>query len=109
MADPQALLERLDQLRSELDQALEAQNWELLAELNTRIKPAIEPLMAELEQGRIDPALIRDRLDALNQFVEAANQAALKARDEARESLKGVNENRTAARAYQNVSTNRQR
>lgn len=109
MADPQALLESLDQLRSELDQALAAQDWELLAELNTRVKPAIEPLMTELEQRRIDPALIRDRLDALNQFVEAANQAALKARDEARESLKGVNENRTAARAYQNVSTNRQR
>jgi hypothetical protein len=109
MAEPQALLESLDQLRSELDQALAAQDWEQLAELNARVKPAIEPLMLELEQGRIDPALIRDRLDALNQFVEAANQAAVKARDEARESLKGVNENRTAARAYQNVSTNRQR
>lgn len=109
MADPQALLENLDQLRSELDQALAAQDWDLLGELNARVKPAIEPLMVELEQGRVDPALVRDRLDALNHFVLAANQAAVKARDEARESLKGVNENRTAARAYQNVSTNRQR
>ncbi|WP_342632219.1 SOS cell division inhibitor [Marinobacter alkaliphilus] len=109
MADPQALLDSLDQLRSELDQALAAQDWEQLAELNARVKPTIEPLMVELEQGRIDSALVRDRLDDLNQFVKAANEAAVKARDEARESLKGVNENRTAARAYLNVSTNRQR
>lgn len=109
MTDTTSLLESLDQIRSELDEALAAQDWERLAELNSRVQPAIEPLMVELEQGRIDPALIRDRLDALNQFVEAAHTAAVQARDEARESLKGVNENRTAAKAYQNVSTNRQR
>ncbi|MBE0485323.1 SOS cell division inhibitor [Marinobacter sp.] len=105
MADSQALLESLDQLRSELDQALADQNWEQLAELNARVKPAIEPLLDELEAGRIEPALIRARLEALNEFVESANRAAVKARDEARESLKGVNENRNAARAYENVST----
>ncbi|KPQ29610.1 MAG: Prp19/Pso4-like protein [Marinobacter excellens HL-55] len=105
MADSQALLKQLDQLRSELSQALSDQNWEQLAELNALVKPTIEPLMLELEAGRIDPVLIRDRLEALNEFVESANQVAVKARDEARESLKGVNENRNAARAYQNVST----
>ncbi|MFO8140451.1 MAG: SOS cell division inhibitor [Marinobacter sp.] len=109
MADSQALLENLDRLRSELHQALAEQNWEQLAELNTRVKPAVEPLMVELEAGRVDPALIRDRLEALNEFVESANQVAVKARDEARESLKGVNENRNAARAYENVSTNPRR
>ncbi|GGC75514.1 SOS cell division inhibitor [Marinobacter halophilus] len=105
MADSHALLESLDQLRSELNQALADQNWEQLAELNARVKPTIEPLMLELEAGRIDPALIRDRLEALNEFVESANQVAVKARDEARESLKGVNQNRKASRAYENVST----
>ncbi|MGM0953527.1 MAG: SOS cell division inhibitor [Pseudomonadota bacterium] len=107
MADSQALLEQLDNLKAELDAALEAQDWDALVELNARIKPAVEPLMVALENKEMDPAEVRERLEALNEFVEAADKAAVKAREEARESLQGVSQNRSAARAYQNVSSGR--
>ncbi len=107
MADSQTLLEQLDSLKSELDAALAAQDWDALVGLNARIKPVVEPLMVALENNELDPTEVRERLEALNEFVVAADEAAVKAREEARESLQGVNQNRNAARAYQNVSSGR--
>jgi hypothetical protein len=109
MANPDTLLADLGQLQLELKQALDNQDWEQLSQLNTRVRPTVEPLMAELEQGRIDATLVRERLEALNRFVAEADAAAVKARDEAKASLKGVSQNRNAAKTYQNVSSNRQR
>lgn len=109
MADPQTLLKELDALKLQLDGALDAQDWDLLVELNGKIKPAVEPLLVALENGEMDPAEIRQRLEALNEFIEAADKAAVQAREGARQSLKGVNQNRNAARAYENVSTDRRK
>lgn len=109
MATPETLLADLGQLQQRLRQALEQQNWEQLSRLNAQVRPTVEPIMSEVEQGRLDAALVRERLEALNLFVSEANTAATKARDEARASLQGVSQNRNAAKTYQDVSSNRQR
>ena len=80
MANPENLLSDLDQLQNELTLALDNQDWERLGQLNARVRPTVEPLMAELDQGRIDAALVRERLEALNRFVAEADAAAVKAR-----------------------------
>jgi hypothetical protein len=46
-------------------------------------------------------------LQELQQFIDAADESARIARKEAEDGLKGVNRNRSAAKAYQNVSSNR--
>ena len=107
MADLQAQLEHLDQLLADLGRALADQDWEAMSELNNRVKPAIEPLMAALEAGELDPEPVRLRLEELQQFIDAADESARLARKEAEDGLKGVNRNRSAAKAYQNVSSNR--
>lgn len=107
MDDVQAQLERLDRLMADLGRALEASDWNRLSELNALVKPSVEPLMAALEAGSVDSEAVRTRLKELQQFVDAANRSAQEARNEAEDSLKGVNRNRSAARAYQNISTNR--
>jgi len=107
MADLQAQLDHLDQLLADLGRALADQDWEAMSELNNRVKPAIEPLMAALEAGELDPEPVRLRLEELQQFIDAADESARLARKEAEDGLKGVNRNRSAAKAYQNVSSNR--
>jgi recombinational DNA repair ATPase RecF len=107
MADLQAQLEHLDQLLADLGRALADQDWEAMSELNNRVKPAIEPLMAALEAGELEPEPVRLRLEELQQFIDAADESARIARKQAEDGLKGVNRNRSAAKAYQNVSSNR--
>lgn len=107
MADLQAQLDHLDQLLADLGRALADQDWEAMSELNNRVKPAIDPLMAALEAGELDPEPVRLRLEELQQFIDAADESARLARKEAEDGLKGVNRNRSAAKAYQNVSSNR--
>lgn len=107
MADLQAQLEHLDQLLADLGRALADQDWDAMAQLNNRVKPAIEPLMAALEAGELEPEPVRLRLEELQQFIDAADESARRARKEAEDGLKGVNRNRSAARAYQNISSNR--
>jgi recombinational DNA repair ATPase RecF len=107
MADLQAQLDHLDQLLADLGRALADQDWEAMSELNNRVKPAIEPLMAALEAGELEPEPVRLRLEELQQFIDAADESARLARKEAEDGLKGVNRNRSAAKAYQNVSSNR--
>jgi len=108
MADPQTLLDRLDVLHGQLQDALSEKDWDALAVLNNEVRPIVEPLMEALEQGQVNPVLVRERLGDFSQFIEAAGKAAQDARSEALEALKGVNTNRKAARAYRNVSSNRQ-
>lgn len=107
MANSESLLAELDQLKTLLHEALESQDWDALADLNRKVKPAVEPLMLAMEQGNVEPALVKARLESLNQFVQDAEQGAVRAREEARQSLKGVNQNRNAAKAYENVSSGR--
>ena len=107
MPNPDVLLADLDSLQEQLEAALNAEDWEALVVLNQQVKPTVAPLMEAMEQGLIAAAPVKQRLEALNRFVEVAGQGAVKARDEARESLQGVNQNRNAAATYADVSTNR--
>ena len=105
MADANAALSELDQLQQQLNKALTDEDWAALSDLNARVKPTVEPVMQALEQGLIKPSAVQSRLETLNDFVQMANSAAMAAREAAQDSLKGVNKNRSAARAYQNVSS----
>lgn len=107
MANPESDLQHLDQLMADLGRALSDQDWDELSRLSGQVKPAVEPLMTALEAGELDAALVRTRLEELQQLVDAADQSANQARQEAQNALKGVNQNRSAAKAYQNISSNR--
>lgn len=109
MADVKVLLEAMDDLRSALDQALEERDWDRLKALSGEVRGTVEPVISALEHGRVGPSDVRERLEALNQFVEVANKAAVEARDEARRELQGMNQNRSAARAYQDMSGGRRK
>ncbi|MBW4933722.1 SOS cell division inhibitor [Marinobacter sp. F4206] len=107
MADPQSYLDHVDQLMASMGRALSDQDWDELARLNGQVRPAVEPLMAALEAGTVAAEPVRTRLQELQQLVDAANQGATRARQEAQDALKGVNQNSHAAKAYQNISSNR--
>lgn len=109
MAEVRVLLEAMDELRAGLDQALEDRDWDRLNELAGQVRGAVEPVMSALEQGQVDPSDVRERLEALNRFVEVANDVAVEARDDARRELQGMNQNRSAARAYQDMSGGRRK
>ncbi len=100
-------LDQFDQLMTELGRALADQDWDRLSELNGQVQARVAPLMAALEAQELDAAEVRTRLEEMQQLVEAANQGAVKARHEAKAALQGVNQNRNAAKAYQNISSNR--
>jgi len=103
----QPCLANFDQLMADLGIALADQEWDALVSLNARVKPAIEPLMTALEAEQIEPEPVRMRLEELRQFLDAAGEGAARAKAEAEQALKGVNRNRSAAKAYQNISTPR--
>lgn len=107
MADPQEHLDHFDQLMADLGRALSDQDWDRLAELNRQVQPAAEPLMVALEARELRADEVRTRLEEMQQLVEAMDQGAVRARQEAQDALKGVNQNRNAAKMYQNVSSNR--
>ncbi len=107
MADPREHLDRFDQLMADLGRALSDQDWDRLVELNRQVQPAAEPLMAALEAQELSADEVRTRLEEMQQLVEAMDQGAGRARQEAQNALKGVNQNRNAAKMYQNVSSNR--
>jgi len=104
MAEDQ--LEAIDTLVEHLKTALSEQNWDELSRLNQLIKPTVDPLMASLEAGELDPEPVRERLARLQTFCDRANISANEAKAEAKRALEGVNQNRSAAKAYQNVSLN---
>ncbi len=107
MADLQSQFDHLDKLLTELERALADQDWSQLSRLNECVRPAVEPLMAALEAGEVEAEPVRTRLEELQQFVDVANRQATQARAEAEQALKGVTRNRSAAKAYQNVSSTR--
>ncbi len=100
-------LEAVDTLVEHLKAALADKNWEELSRLNELVKPTIEPVMAALEAGELSPEPVRARLATLQTFCDRANISANEAKAEAQSALKEVNQNRSAAKAYQNVSLNR--
>ncbi|NMT64734.1 SOS cell division inhibitor [Marinobacter orientalis] len=102
-------LKAVDTLVEQLKTALAEKNWEELSRLNEKVKPTIEPVMVALEAGELSPEPVRKRLATLQTFCDRANISANEAKAEARQALKGVNQNRSAAKAYQNVSSNRRK
>ena len=106
MADPQAHLDHLDQLMARLGRALADKDWEAMASLNEKVKPAVEPLMAALEAGEIEAEPVRLRLQELQQFIDAADESARIARKEAEDGLKGVNRNRRTSPVSTKINTN---
>jgi len=107
MADTQACLDKVDQLVADLGRALADRDWEALTELCAQVKPGVEPLIQGLEAGALEAEAVRTRLQELQQFLDAANDGAVQARKEAADALKGINRNSSAAKAYQNISSNR--
>lgn len=107
MAATSPHMQALDHLIHALEESLNDRDWDRLAELNSEVRATVEPVMAQLESGELDAELVRERLARLQTFCDAASAGASEARSEAEQALKGVNRNRSAARAYQNVSTNR--
>lgn len=103
----QPCLANFDQLMTDLGRALADQDWDGLVALNVRVKPCTESLIGALEAGQVEPDSVRDRLEELRQFLDAAGEGATRAKAEAEQALKGVNRNRNAAKAYQNISTPR--
>lgn len=100
-------LEAVDTLVEHLKTALAEKNWEELSRLSKLVKPTIEPVMTALEAGELAPEPVRERLATLQTYCDRANISANAAKAEAQQALKDVNQNRSAAKAYQNVSSNR--
>lgn len=100
-------LTSLDSLIAELKQALANEDWEELVRLNNRVKPTLDPVMEALEAGELDADSVRDRLATLKLYCDEATDEASRAKAEARQALKEVNQNRNAAKAYRNISSNR--
>ncbi|TGN41215.1 SOS cell division inhibitor [Marinobacter confluentis] len=94
----------IDTLIDHLETALSEKDWDELSRLNQLVRPTIEPVMAALEAGELDAEPVRERLAGLQTFCDRANNSAMDAKAEARKALEGINQNRSAARAYQNVS-----
>ncbi|RBW50055.1 SOS cell division inhibitor [Marinobacter sp. F3R11] len=106
-SESEVCLVNFDRLMADLGRALADENWESLISLNAGVKPATEPMIAALEAGLVEPEPVRVRLEELRQFLDAAGEGAARAKAEAEHALKGVNRNRNAAKAYQNISGSR--
>ncbi len=107
MAENNPALLNLDQLLEHMQQALKDQDWDLIARLNAQVKPAIDPLLGALEQGRLAADTVRIRLQSVQDFVDEADSAARRAKAAAQLELKEVNRNSSAAKAYHKVSSSR--
>lgn len=98
-------LDAIDTLLDHLKTALSDKDWDELSRLNQLVRPTIEPVMAALEAGELDPEPVRERLANLQDFCDRANNSAIDAKAEAKKALEGINQNRSAAKAYHNVSS----
>jgi len=99
----------IDTLLVHLKSALSEKDWDELSRLNQLVRPTLEPVMAALEAGELDPEPVRERLASLQAFCDRADNSANQLKAEARKALEGVDQNRSAAKAYQKVSGNPQR
>ncbi|SES76701.1 hypothetical protein SAMN04487962_101481 [Marinobacter segnicrescens] len=102
--DAHEALARLDERIDQLQRALEARDWTRLGELNADVRTLIDPVMDAMEQRQLAPTEVQKRLRTLEQFVQQADSKAREARDEAREALEQVGQNRKAASTYARVS-----
>ncbi|MFW5825222.1 MAG: SOS cell division inhibitor [Marinobacter sp.] len=103
-SDANEALKRLDERIDQLQQALDARDWERLSALNSDVRTLIDPVMAALERRELSATEVQQRLRAMEAFVEEADAEARHARAEAREALEQVGQNRKAATAYARVS-----
>lgn len=101
MSDP---ITDLDVLIDQLKQALSDADWDRIAELDGTLSDCVAPAMSALERGELSPASVQQRLEQLQAFCDQAQAGADQARTEALKALKEINRNRSAARAYQDVS-----
>jgi len=99
-------LDALDTLIKHLKTALSKQDWNEVSRLTQLVQPTIKPVLDALESGELGPEPVRNRLLELQSFFERADISANEAKAEARAALEVINQNRSAARAYQNVSVN---
>lgn len=97
-------LDAIDTLISQLKTALSEKDWEELSRLSPLVQPTIDPVMEALESGELDPEPVRTRLAEIQSFCDRADISANEAKAEARQALEGINQNRSAAKAYQNVA-----
>ncbi|MGM0571371.1 SOS cell division inhibitor [Marinobacter sp.] len=102
--DAQKSLARLDERIAQLQQSLEERDWTRLGELNSDVRALIDPVMDAMEQRQLSPTEVQQRLRTLERFVEQADAEARQVRDEAKEALEQVGQNRKAASAYAKVS-----
>lgn len=100
----QEALARLDERIDQLQQALDERDWTRLGELNSNVRELIDPVMEAMEQRQLSPTEVQQRLQTLERFVQQADAQARKVRDEAKDALEQVGQNRKAASAYANVS-----
>ena len=98
--------EGIDILIRDLKTALSEKDWDELARLTQLVRPTVDPLMGALESGELDPEPVRTRLAEIQGFCDRADISANEAKTEARNALEGINQNRSAAKAYQSVSHN---
>ncbi|SFM16884.1 hypothetical protein [Marinobacter zhejiangensis] len=101
------LLEQLDTLIDDMRQALVKDDWEALAVLDGNVRPLVESLMAEVQDGLVSSAVVEERLQALLVVCQQAQAGAENARDQARSALEGMRRTSSAARTYQDVSRGR--
>lgn len=99
----------IDTLIDHLKAALSASDWDELSRLNQLVRPTLEPVMVALEAGELDPEPVRERLAAIKSFCDRADDSAHQAKAEAQQALAGINQNRSAAKAYQKVFGNPQK
>lgn len=97
-------LARLDQRIADLREALQASDWDRLADLNRDVRNLVDPVMKSLEQQQLPLEAVQQRLSELDGFVREADAAAREAREEARDALEQAGQNRKAANAYARVS-----
>ena len=107
MANGEQELRALYRLIEALEQSLEYRELDRLTELDSRVRDTVAPVMTLMESGQLDANSVTERLKRLQAFCDNAEAGAKQARSEAEQALKGVNRNRNAARAYQNISSNR--
>jgi len=98
-------LARLDQRIADLWEALQASDWDRLADLNRDVRNLVDPVMKALERQQLPLEAVQQRLSELDGFVREADAAAREARDEARDALEQAGQNRKAANAYARVSS----
>lgn len=96
----------IDTLIGHLKTALSEQDWDEVSRLAQFVPPTIKPVMAALESEELDLEPVRSRLLEIQGFCDRAGISANEAKAGARKALEGINQNRSAARAYQNVSVN---